>query len=180
MSVTPFDIKSAAIDGGFLGTPYSKLDCQALVEAVLTKAGLRIPNYRGSNHQWRELVYDRTEITTGQEVPCGVLVFKVRHDGGEVKRGYNDTMGNATHVGVAIGNGQVVDSSTGGVKIRSAANFTHWGRIKDVDYEKGSDTSNEGSDGTRPTAKDVIRNYLSIIRDNLSALEEFVNGTDLH
>lgn len=179
MSVTPFDIKAAALDGGFLGTPYSKLDCQALVEAVLTKAGLRIPNYRGSNHQWRELVYERTEITTGQEVPCGVLVFKVRHDGGEVKRGYHDTMGNATHVGVAIGNGQVVDSSTGGVKIRSAANFTHWGKIKDVDYEKGSD-KDEGTEGTRPTAKEVIRNYLSIIKNNLSALEEYINGTDLH
>ena len=179
MSVTPFDIKSAALDGGFLGTPYSKMDCQALVEAVLTKAGLRIPNYRGSNHQWRELVYDRTEITTGQEVPCGVLVFKVRHDGGEVKRGYHDTMGNATHVGVAIGGGQVVDSSTGGVKVRSAANFTHWAYIKDVDYEKGSDKG-EGSDGTRPTVKETIQNYLSIIRDNLSALEEFVNGTDIH
>lgn len=132
--ITGVQIADAAISSGLIGTPYSKLDCQALVEKVLSLAGLKIPNYRGSNHMWRELVHDRQRTGTDAPILPGMLAFIVKNDGGEVKRGYHDSMGNATHVAVALGDGTVFESTTGGVQISSIKRFTHVAKIIDVDY----------------------------------------------
>lgn len=131
--MTGVQIADAAINSGLIGTPYSKLDCQALVEDVLKKAGLHIINYRGSNHMWRELVYDRQSKEDAVILP-GMLAFIVKDDGGETKRGYHDDMKNATHVAIALGDGTVFESTTGGVQISSIRRFTHVARIIDVDY----------------------------------------------
>lgn len=171
--ITGRHIANTAIDSGLLGTPYSQMDCQAFVEVILKRAGLHIINYRGSNQMWRELVHDRQEITgNGENVPAGALAFIVRDDGGEVKRGYHDSMKNATHVAIALGDGRVMESTTGGVQYSKIKRFTNYGLINDVDYigEGGTDNAGEGS-----AYLDVIRNYLSVIRDNLNDLEAYVN-----
>lgn len=132
--ITGVQIADAALKSDLIGTPYSKLDCQALVEEVLKRAGLKIINYRGSNHMWRDLVYDRVSTNDAVILP-GMLAFIVKNDGGEKKRGYHDNMGNATHVAIALGDGTVYESTTGGVQISSMRKFTHVAKIIDVDYE---------------------------------------------
>lgn len=138
MSVTGQAIAEKAITGGYVGIPYSKLDCQAFVERVLHDVGLPIINYRGSNHQWRELVYDRVRIDDARrenDLLPGMLVFTVKYDGGETKRGYHDDMGNAVHVGIYVGEDNVIHSTTGGVQWGKLSRFTHAAKIIDVDYQ---------------------------------------------
>ena len=168
--ITGKQIADAAIGSGLIGTPYSKLDCQALVEEVLKMAGLKIINYRGSNHMWRELVYDR-ESCKGKAVPAGALAFIVRFDGGEKKRGYSDNMGNATHVAISLGDGTVYESTSGGVQISSISRFTDFGLIKDVDYTGGGQDESEGSAESKQA---LIRGYIASIRDYLNLIEEVV------
>lgn len=175
--ITGEQIAEVAEHSGLIGTPYSELDCQAFVEVVLKKAGLKIINYRGSNHMWRELVYDR-KVIVNPDIPVGALVFIVRFDGGETKRGYHDSMGNATHVGIYLGEGRVIHSTTGGVQYGKLTRFTDYGLVKDVDYEGGKhDESDEGQGPTEDTAKfkDALLQYVSVLRDNLDGLEELIH-----
>ena len=177
--ITGAHIADVAEHCGLIGTPYSELDCQAFVEEALKRAGLKIINYRGSNHMWRELVYDRHMIS-GTDIPVGALVFIVRYDGGEKKRGYHDSMGNATHVGIYLGDGQVIHSTTGGVQYGRLARFSDYGLIKDVDYENKGDETNESNEGQGSTDKlqELKRNimtFVNSIHSDLDALEEFIN-----
>ena len=168
--VTGEHIAKTAVDSGLLGTPYKELDCQAFVEVVLQKAGLKIPNYRGSNHMWRELVYNREPITNYDVIP-GALVFTVKFDGGEKLRGYNDTMGNAVHVGISLGNGKVMHSTTGGVQYGSTNRFTDWALIKDVNYEGGE---NHESDEGQRSPYEKLMGLVNACRDNLDELEALI------
>lgn len=133
--VTGQKIADTAASGNYIGIPYAKLDCQAFVERVLKDAGLPIINYRGSNHMWRSLVYDRELIREAREIMPGMLVFKLAYDGGETRRGYHDDMGNAYHVGLYVGGDRVIHSTTGGVQWGKVGAFTHIAKIIDVDYE---------------------------------------------
>lgn len=169
--VTGEHIAQTAIDSGLLGTPYKELDCQAFVEVVLQKAGMKIPNYRGSNHMWRELVYNREPITDLDVIP-GALVFTVKFDGGEKLRGYNDTMGNAVHVGISLGKGKVMHSTTGGVQYGSTSRFTNWALIKDVNYEEGGE--NHESDEGQGSPCDRLMGLVNACRDNLDELEALI------
>lgn len=171
--VTGQHIAETAINSGLLGTPYKVLDCQAFVEVVLHKAGLDIINYRGSNHMWRELVHDRKEIIgNGAGVPAGALAFIVRNDGGEKQRGYYDDMGNATHVAIALGDGSVMESTTGGVQYSKIKRFTHYGLINNVDYERGG---NEYAGEGHSESVNRLKQLVSILHDNLDELEAFIN-----
>lgn len=170
--VTGRHIAETAVNSGLLGTPYSVMDCQAFVEVVLQKAGLKIPNYRGSNHMWRELVYDRKSIKGSDPVP-GSLAFIVRDDGGETKRGYHDNMKNATHVAIVIDESRVMESTTGGVQYGRLARFTDWALIKDVEYaEEGGE---EGAGSGYPEG-DVTRllQLVDVLKDNIDGLEAFI------
>ena len=170
--VTGEHIAQTAIDSGLLGTPYKELDCQAFVEVVLQKAGMKIPNYRGSNHMWRELVYNREPITDLDVIP-GALVFTVKFDGGEKLRGYNDTMGNAVHVGISLGKGKVMHSTTGGVQYGSTSRFTNWALIKDVNYEEGGE--NHERDEGQGSSQERLMGLVNACRDNLDELEALIH-----
>ena len=177
--ITGAHIADVAEHCGLIGTPYSELDCQAFVEEALKRAGLKIINYRGSNHMWRELVYDRHMIS-GTDIPVGALVFIIRFDGGEKKRGYHDSMGNATHVGIYLGEGRVIHSTTGGVQYGKLTRFTDYGLIKDVDYDNKGDENNESNVGQGSTDKlqELKRNIMPLINSiysDLETLEEFIN-----
>lgn len=167
--ITAKHIAETAKHTKLLGTPYSKLDCQALVEAVLKEAGMQIINYRGSNHMWRDLVYAR--FADIKSSPPGSLAFIVKTDGGEKKRGYNDDMGNASHVAIVIDDSNVLESTTGGVQISKKARFTHYGLIKNIDY---ADDEGGANDESKRPSLDMIRKLVSILRDNLDTLEEYL------
>ena len=134
-----------ARDGNYLGIPYEKLDCQAFVEQVLKDCGEK-HNWRGSNHIWRDAVSNRNKITTIESIPAGALVFTLKNDGGEKSKGYNDSMGNAKHVGIYLGGGEVVHSTrnntSNGVQMDSitSSRWTDWAMLKCVDYSSANPT----------------------------------------
>lgn len=135
------DFARTAENGGFLGTPYDTLDCQAFVEAVLRKCGHKY-NWRGSNHMWRSALSwkgtaeEYREKFSADDIPVGAWLFKVKSDGGEKLRGYNDGEGNAAHVGIYLGGGKVIHSTTGGVQYAdyNTDRFNRVGLAKMIDY----------------------------------------------
>ena len=172
--ITGKHIADTAINSGLLGTPYSKLDCQAFVEEVLKKAGLHIINYRGSNHIWRDLVYDRNPIKNHRP-PAGSLAFIVRGDGGEVKRGYHDDMGNATHVAIVLDENTVMESTSGGVQYGVLTRFTNYGLIKDVDYNEKEGVQNDAGEGSTLKAKERLLNMVNVLKYNVEEMERLIN-----
>ena len=125
--------------GDYLGIPYSRLDCQALCEKVLADCGVHV-DWRGSNHMWREALSKKGKIENIAQVPAGAWLFTIKNDGGEVDRGYHDDQGNAAHVGIYLGDSDVMHSTTGGKtdgvqmdKITSKR-WTHWGLCRYIDF----------------------------------------------
>lgn len=132
------------------GIPYSKLDCQGFVERILAECGIR-KDWRGSNHMWRDALswkgtVQECELLYGA-IPAGAWLFTVKEDGGERKRGYNDSEGNAAHVGIFCGASRgVMHSTTGGVQLGKwpdAKRWTHVGLCKLLDYSQDAPASFE-------------------------------------
>lgn len=120
--------------------PYKELDCQAFVEKVLRDCGVS-RNWRGSNDMWRSALKWRGTYTEALVkfgcIPRGAWLFTVKQDGGEKKRGYNDSDGNACHVGIFTGQGYgAMHSTTGGVQQCAGDDkrWTHVGLATDIDY----------------------------------------------
>lgn len=145
------------------GIPYSKWDCQAFVEQMLKKVGVK-RNWRGSNHMWREaLSWKGTPeecIAKFGCIPPGAWLFTLKWDGSEKKRGYYDNEGAAVHVGIYTGMGQgVMHSSAGGVQ---EGPFPHsrWNRVGlAIDLDYGPEQEMETGD------KDKLAEALKQIRD---------------
>lgn len=137
--VTADQLVQQAKTGNYIGIPYEKLDCQAFVEQVLKDCGEK-HNWRGSNHMWRDAVHVRKPIENIEEIPAGALVFTVKNDGGEKSKGYYDGLGNAKHVGLYLGGGEVVHStrnnSSNGVQMDSitSSRWTDYALLKCIDY----------------------------------------------
>ena len=127
-----------------IGIPYNKLDCQALIEKILMRGGIQCKNFRGSNHMWREMVTNRRDKYTN--IIPGTILFTVKLDGGEKKRGYKDSYGNACHVGMYVGNGyegNVIHSTTGGVQWDDISS-NRWNWVADCIYfERTEDTQTD-------------------------------------
>lgn len=96
------------------GLSYEKADCQKFVELVLIDCGVKKPDgkpydWKGSNSMWRNALSWKGTVQECIEkfngIPLGAWVFIVKHDGGEVERGYHDNEGNAKHVGIYVGSG---------------------------------------------------------------------------
>lgn len=146
------DMAEQAVTGGYVGIPYSKLDCQGFVEQVLKDLGVRKPdgtpyNWRGSNSMWRNYITWRGTIEECRkkfgEIPLGAFMFLVKRDGGEKEKGYNDDLGNASHVGLFIGSEVnplkdkycCMDSQGNrGVDYCALNVFTHVGLMSMIDY----------------------------------------------
>ena len=107
--ITGYQFAEQARSSKYNGIPYSKLDCQAFVEEVAKDAGIRKPdgsiyNWKGSNSMWRNISGWKGTIQDCKDqfgcIPLGAWVFIRKTDGGEKDRGYNDNLGNFTHVGI--------------------------------------------------------------------------------
>lgn len=141
--VTSQQYVEQARTGDYLGIPYTDLDCQAFVEKVLADCGLRY-DWRGSNDMWRNGVTERHLIENIGDVPAGAWLFTIKDDGGEIERGYHDDMKNAAHVGIYLGNGDVIHSTktskTNGVQMDkiTSKRWTHWAKCKYINFGESS------------------------------------------
>lgn len=151
---------------------YDNVDCQAFVEKVLYDSGCRKSdgaayNWKGSNSMWRNALSWKGSISeciaTFGAVPLGAWVFIVANDGGEKRKGYNDTEGNAKHVGIYVGDDNTRDSTRGtkrdGVGYRPLKDWNMVGLCKYLDYQKGNKDNN-------------LDRYLSIISEVRSLIDE--------
>lgn len=92
----------------YLGTAYSKLDCQAFVEACMRDAG-EGKNLAGSNAWYRECIRNGW-VGTPEEcrnrfgcIPKGAFLFILKASGNEPERYKGDGIGNASHIGLYTG-----------------------------------------------------------------------------
>lgn len=133
--------------GNYIGIAYKDLDCQALVEKVLADCGEK-HDWRGSNDMWRNALSDKAPITNIDNIPAGAWLFTVKRDGGEKERGYHDDQGNAAHVGIYLGAGSVIHSTTGGVQwdTINSKRWTHYGLCKYIRYTSDSTASPDVTD----------------------------------
>lgn len=147
--VTGADFARQAESSKYDKITYSEKDCQAFVEQVLFDSGVRKENgkaynWTGSNSMFRNALSEKGTISEFidrySELPLGAWVFIVKFDGGEKGRGYNDSEGNACHVGIYIGGGLVRDSTRStksgrdGVGTRSIKDFNYIGLCRYLDY----------------------------------------------
>ena len=181
LKTTGKDIAEQAVSGNYVGIPYSKLDCQGFVEQVLRDLGVRkqdgtVYNWRGSNSMWRNFISWRGSIRECREkfgeIPVGAFVFIIKHDGGEKEKGYNDDLGNASHVGLYLGTSPkpCMDSQGNrGVEYCSLNVFTHVGLMSMVDYYNKPLPPSE--DMTPLEAVRLIREDICMDSEYLKALE---------
>lgn len=176
-------LATQAMIGGYIGTPYSKLDCQGFVEEVLKDCGVRKSNgnpynWRGSNSMWRNFIQWRGTIEECRKkfgcIPKGAFMFLVVHDGGEVEKGYHDSLGNAKHVGLYIGNANdeypCMDSQGDrGVDICKLNVFTHVGLMTMIDYETQPEPESQDNEAVK--AVGTLRKPDSSDEDCLEALK---------
>jgi len=179
LRTTGQDVAEQAVNGDYLGKPYSKYDCQAFVEQVLKDLGVRKPdgtpyNWKGSNSMFRTHIRWRGTIEECQKkfgcIPQGAFLFLVKHDGNEQLKGYHDDLGNASHVGLYVGSSPfpVMDSEpTGGVQYRKLSIFTHVGLMTMIDYS----TNPEPAPRTELDAVRIIRSEGSTDEEVLEALK---------
>lgn len=177
--VTGEQFAKQAIDGGYIGIPYEKLDCQGFVERVLSDCGIRKPNgtvydWRGSNsmyrnfQQWRGSIKD-AEAAFGA-LPIGCLLYTRKTDGGEKDKGYNDGLGNFSHVGIYLGEPHgVIHSTTGGVQ---------WGKYPDKRWNYCSLLSmlEYGCKNTDNEISDDILKQLDIIQSAATNIERMLKN----
>ncbi len=142
--------ESVSLQGDkYIGTPYSKMDCQGFVERCLSDAGIR-KDLAGSN-AWYRFVLKNGWVGTPEEcrkrfgsIPKGAFLFILKNDGGETTRGYRDGLGNASHIGLYTGRGQgalhssssrgcVCESTFAGKTIRNGG-WNTVGLWKELDY----------------------------------------------
>ena len=163
----------------YTGIPYAKLDCQGFVEEVLKDCGVRRPNgscynWKGSNSMWRNALRWKGSVSECKTlfgcIPMGAWLFIVKHDGGEIDRGYHDNEGNASHVAIYCRQGSepVRDSTKtktrDGVGYRKLEGFTHVGLPFMLDYD--------GTDRTPVlSAIHTLRDSGTSDSDFLSAIE---------
>ena len=163
---------------------YAECDCQAYCELVLKDLGVRAPNgqpynWKGSNDMARNACQ---WIGTKEEcikifgmIPLGAWAFIWDgKTGKEKERGYNDNLGNYSHVGIYVGDNIVRDStrykdSNGnyvrdGVANRNVSAFNRIGLAKCLDF--AVDVSYNNHDG-------MIK-IISEIRNKLTELERMV------
>lgn len=174
---------------------YSDCDCQGFVEKVLIDYGVhsssgKFYNWRGSNHIWRVALQWKGTILEAMEkfgdVPEGALAFIVKNDGGEQKRGYHDSEGNATHVGIYTGQGQVRHSTRTrsqdgvGYNLLQNKSWTHIGLLSCLDYSQNLippvDNSSKPVDKPVDNVDNNIVSRLRLIIDELTTLLKDMEG----
>lgn len=105
----------------YIGWKYSEIDCQKLVELMLSEVGIH-KNLPGSN-AWYRYCRENGWVGTPEEcrkkfgkIPVGAWLFILENNGKEPDKYKADGLGNASHIGVYIGrkDGAIHSSSSRG------------------------------------------------------------------
>ena len=165
---------------------YADADCQAFCEIVLKDIGVRDSsgkpyNWKGSNdiarHACSWIGTKEEAVKAFGEIPMGAWAFIWEDKTGKEKdRGYNDGLGNYSHIGIYVGHNTVRDStrykdSSGnfirdGVADRNLSAFNRIGLAKMLDFNVKAEYNKY----------DEIMSLISGIRNNLDRLERVVSN----
>jgi hypothetical protein len=136
------------------GSTRKGADCQGLVEGCIKEAGGKA-DYAGSNAMFRAChksgnIWTLTQAQKLGKLKPGALVFILENDGKEPSQYKADNLGNASHVGVYVGQSDTiwsVDASASAGKVRTRTKrdaprvWTHAGYLPEIDY--GADSKQE-------------------------------------
>lgn len=166
--MTAQDCQEKAKIPEMIGIPYSKLDCQALMEKILTRGGVPHKNWIGSNDMWRNAVSDVAPISEWKEIPVGAWLFTIKHDGKEPSY-YHDGV-NAAHVGWYCGDGKVIHSTIGGVQwdTLTSGRWTHAALCKLLEYP---DSANNQTADDSASAIQYLTQARALIDSAISIIE---------
>lgn len=163
---------------------YADADCQAFCELVLKDIGVRDSsgkayNWKGSNdiarHACSWIGTKEECIKAFGSIPEGAWAFIWENKtGNEKQRGYNDGLGNYSHIGIYVGNNIVRDSTRykgsdgtyirDGVADRALSAFNRIGLAKMLDFQEIPEYNEH----------DKIVTIINDIRNRLNELERMV------
>ena len=108
-------------------------DCSGLVLYACKKLGFSVPH--GSNSIWKKGYLSEKGAIESSNLPVGALVFKLRNGS------------DYYHVGVYVGGGKVVEAqeTKTGVIESSVSDWSHYGLLKDLNYNGGESQDSGGS-----------------------------------
>lgn len=130
-----------------IGWPYESpgtndrngIDCSgAFVRAFRTQGG---SIYHGSNTIYRQYCSETGKITSISQLQPGMAVFKHRNDGNEPDKFKKDGIGNLYHIGLVtfVSPLRIIHATPPKAKVDyELGNWGYWGKLKDVDYEGGT------------------------------------------
>jgi hypothetical protein len=109
------------------------VDCSGAFTYAFRKLGGYM--YHGSNTMWRKYTTEKGKLGQIALVP-GMAVFRWRKSGKEPAAYKSDGLGDFYHVGLFIGNGEVIDakSAKAGVVKESVSDWPYAAKLVGVDY----------------------------------------------
>lgn len=136
------------------GTEKGAVDCSGAFTYWYKQGGSYM--YHGSNTMWRKYSTEKGKIGEITLVP-GMAVFKMKRDGTEPSAYKNDGMGNFYHVGLYIGNNQVVEAkgTRYGCVISKLSDWGYAARLKYTDYEDNNVNQDSNPDAEQTTNENV-------------------------
>ena len=158
---------------------YSELDCQGFMEEIFSQCGKKI-SYRGSNDMYRNACIWVGTLDEAKRQGClqpGAALFILEQNGGEPDRYKADGKGNASHVGMYVGEGALVDVDKNGVErscnvVHSSSSmgrvagstlkngWTHVGLWLDVDFDVTNIEESEAESMAATTQGKIITENL--------------------
>ena len=122
------------------GHSLTGMDCQGLCEYLLMQCGVpyRDCNLAGSNAHYRACLWTGTPEECKAKygrVPAGAWLFILADDGGEPAKYKGDSVGNASHMGVYLGNSVALHASASKGQVAESAFYERtipnggWNRV---------------------------------------------------
>lgn len=112
------------------------MDCQGLCEYLLERSGVSYNecNLAGSNSHYRACAWtgtiDECKARFGGEIPAGAWLFILEPSGGEPAKYRSDGIGNASHMGVYLGNEEALHASASrGAVVVTTTRRSSWNRV---------------------------------------------------